>query len=376
MSAVATLAAAALVLSGCDVLDRGPDRHGDATDVARAQRIWSDPWVAPDTASVGGPAYGTNGWISRGGGSRQWNVTSEPAATVRSELGAALANAWELTSVTCAGDARPGVTAYLQRRATDLEHAASAKVTATREGSVTTVVATARVPHRLDQSWPHRDTVAPAQTCLGSGPSMAPPPGVDGKSQPPPAGASSRSAADDRGPATWKDDAPTPALEKAMAAVSADPWLAAHGLTLGRQGLRWQSGDNERAMPRAGTQTQLDVPVTASVLSALASSATKEGWTVTYAACASPNGPFVAELQRPATEGYLAVTRMLVQDGGTGKAMTKLDTLLTTPGVSAPRGSSKVAEPCWQRTPVAGGLTVDGVPGLSPTQLQPLHLDQ
>ena len=118
--------AAVLALGACSNLPG--DLYANDLDVARAQHVWSDPWVAPISLGVASGAYGSNDQVSRRVGTREtWYAVRSTARVARTEIAAALAAGWTLTGVECTED---GIRAVLVEELDDLDAAAAAEIEA------------------------------------------------------------------------------------------------------------------------------------------------------------------------------------------------------------------------------------------------------
>jgi hypothetical protein len=161
--------AAVLLLAGCPAPAKKELKPNDV-DRARVDRIAKDPWAAPTKTTLPRQAYGTNGWVDREAGKRRTNVPgAESRPIMLKEVGAALADGWELVSVTCDAEYRTVGRVQLTRGDT-LDDFARAVITPTAEGTGNDhsfdILVQVFVPHHVDKSWPEPPALKPEDTCL------------------------------------------------------------------------------------------------------------------------------------------------------------------------------------------------------------------
>ncbi|RYB93926.1 hypothetical protein EUA93_05875 [Nocardioides oleivorans] len=333
---VLTLALAAPLLAACS---GDPEITSDRSDLERAVAVWSDPWVAPDSATVAGPALGSNGQVDRVVARRTTSYDRDVASAARSELHAAKSHGWLRTSSTC-GDA---VQVALVSPSGD----ALAQLVVTPEGDGAEAALQVVTRHHLDATWPAPDTIE--LTCLNSqSPTFVAPP-----IQSTPLG--DASAVDDA-PAEWQDEAGASAL---LDEVNADPALESVGVRVAAP--RLEDGVNRRLAPAGVGSTA------ARSLGGLA--AELDGWTLTSAACGgggSTRGTFV----RSYGDGWAVLAATITDDTA--------DLRVTLPVDEGP-------DPAWlgDLVPVEGSVCVDGptsrlprqsdgVPAVLPSDLTPI----
>ena len=276
----------ALAVTGC-----GQDPAGlpTAADFTSAQRVWSDPWLAPDTAHVPEDGWGSpDGFVRREAGTRTTDYRGGgPEAVLVRELQAAQAQGWTLTGVSCGEEPSASLA-----RGEGPDEGATAVVTATREGRRVVVVATGSVPHHLDGSWPP----PPARldvpgSCLFGGPEADL---VDLS-----LGEPFDEVEDAGGDETeWQRDEATPEEESTLAAVNDDPWMQEIGLTVGAATL---AADDARRRAPTG-QVELTDRSLSEVVDDLGD------WELTWASCA--RGRPVELTARYATDAGSAVARI------------------------------------------------------------------
>ena len=99
-SLTAALVAAGLLLSSCS---QDPAGLPTSVDYERAQRVWSDPWLAPDRALVPEAAWGSpDGYVRRDAGTRTTRYTSgSPEQALQREIASAQDAGWILTGLVC-----------------------------------------------------------------------------------------------------------------------------------------------------------------------------------------------------------------------------------------------------------------------------------
>ena len=276
---LSALVAAVLGLApGCS---RTPGRlYPDRVDLARAQRVWADPWAAP-LPEAPDVAFGSDGRISRWAGRRQAVYTgTSPRRATALEVAAAQHDGWGLVAASCR---RSAVVAVLARGGDDLDRVATARLRATRvpggASGGAEVTVDAAVPHHLDDRWPvPADPVPVSTTCVGQGSAR----GSDEAVPPVPfAGRPLRDDHRDVDRPEWPGDR-VPARTRALVeAVEADPWFASAGLAFDVP--EEQPAGARRFAPRvvATLHTGATTP-TGSVRSTVDE---MTGWEPTWAAC-------------------------------------------------------------------------------------------
>jgi hypothetical protein len=367
LAAVAVIGALA---SACTSAPLRGAWYANATDLARAQRVWSDPWVAPTATKATHYQASNSGVLDRVVGVR----TTESAggavrARAKDEVAAAVATGWELVTVACTtsgGAPEPTrVDAVLQRRTTDLDHAATATVTtaAAWSGSATTfTTVSVTVPHHLDTWWPREHPTAVELTCLGTGqsatitPTLRPGPWTD------------------RGPAdpaslpslavpTWSGPAVPDDLAAAVGAASADPWLTQLRLAPALPQLT-AAADDVRSSAAATAPAGRSLGRLADLVTAAPTP-----WRVTYAACFGSSGPAAAELVREVGSGRWITVRLGAR--GDDDAVTGAWSVISTPGWSRTPGPV-VTDPCFMGSRQGTTFMSDGIPAFGPTSTQPM----
>lgn len=369
MAALAVLIFSASSAAGCiPVLLGGGTRYGEwyanDVDVARAQAVWRDPWVAPDMTLVAhvqtkGLSLSRHG-VLRTVASRATSVPPEATAPqanlsliiVLKEVAAATSAGWQLTGATCSQPPFE-VSARLRRPGDTLDGAATATVSTS---SITVVV-----PHHLDTDWAFEKPVELAATCLAGGLSTRPPEGagVTGSETTVPAADEPR----------WDTDFPAPGLAGPLATLSADPVMTALGITVyaTEKPLGWQI--YRTAGGFASVAGSIDHAVRA--VSSIPSQ-----WKPTFVACWGANGQRVVQFQRELEPGRYAVLDL--RDRST-KAVVNAGVQVSTPGISLDAGSGvSLADSCLTTgatSAVSGSsaaFTAVGSPANGPTQLQPI----
>ena len=283
--AVLTGLLAASALTACST---GLAITSDRADLDAAVAVWTDGWVAPTSATVAGPALGSNGQVSRVVARRTTDYATDVERTTRSELRIARAAGWAPTSSTC------GDTVQVALVGPD----ALAQLVVTPDGGGASAAVQVVTRHHLDATWPSPNPIA--RTCLDTtSPPFEPPPLRSG-----PLG--DAGAVDDT-PVEWDDDSSSSAL---VDAANADPALSALGLEVATPSL--STGVNRRRPPAGEGSAP---PAT---LGALA--AELDGWALTFAACGG-RGPTLATFVRSFDGSPAVVTASLAPDG-TGLRVT------------------------------------------------------
>lgn len=335
---------AALLLAGCG---QDPASLPTAADYATAERAWSDPWLAPASATVPEAGWGSpDGYVQRETGTRTTRYTTGgPAQALRREVVAATARGWRLTGLTCATPAASLV------RGTGVDDGLAATVQVSGTTGAVDALVTGIAPHHLDGAWPAVDAPALdlAGSCLAGGPERA----LREDSLGTPYDARE---AEDPEHTTWRRDVLSGPERRLAAAVAADPWVREAGLAVGTGRL---AADDARRRAPVGTLT-LPRPL-AEVVAAMGD------WQVTWAAC----GPGrVTELTaRLRTDDGPAVARLTGIAGSTTVTVT-----LPLPEAPAPAAIEQVPAltdpPCLAAPPAAD--TVAGTPVATVSVSQPV----
>lgn len=333
----ALIGAGLLLLSGCSQSSAGLPT---SVDYERAQRVWSDPWLAPETASVPEAAWGSpEGYVRRQAGTRTTRYTAgTPETVLTREVLAAQERGWTLTGLSCSEQPSASLA-----RGDGLDSGATALVTAARDGAIIEVVASGSVPHHLDGSWPDppADLDVPSSCLFG---------GVDSELVDRSLGAPWDETPDAEGSETdWRRDAPTADEQALLDAVNADPWVRGLDVTLDA---RLAADDALRRAPTASTT--LPGTTVSEVVAEMA------GWDLTWVSCGRSR----------ATE---ASARLLTDDGVAVARLTGLpgrtEVTLTLPIPETPAAEWVAEVPvldgaaCVSETPPRRGrIVVQGTP--------------
>ncbi len=339
-----------LVLAGC-----GQDPAGLPTsaDYSRAEQAWSDPWLAPATASVPEAGWGSpDGYVRREAGSRTTAYSTGSAQqALQREVDVARAGGWRLTGAVCGVE--PTATLALGE---GLEDGMAATVVARSEGPVVEVTVTGYVPHHLDRTWPSPEAVD--VTCAADGGSPdgvedvedlalgLPLDGADDPAEP--------------GVTAWQRDERDTAEQALVDAVNADAWVSGLGLVVGGD---LTADDARRRAPTATTSTRAP-------LAAVVDDMT--GWDLTWVACG--RGRATEATARLVADDGVAVARL----SGV-RRRTEVTVTLPVAETPSPTWVAEVAvledPPCLDG-PAGGpgdtGDTVAGVPVSLVGQAQPV----
>lgn len=332
---VLTLALSAPLLAACS---SEPEITSTQADLDAAIAVWNDSWVAATSATVAGPALGSNGQVNRVVARRTTTYASDVEAVVRAELDLALKSAWQPTSSTCGDSVQVALVG---------PGGSLAQLVVTPDGDEATAAVQVVTRHHLDADWSVPEAIA--GTCLdGESPSFEAPP-----LQSAPMG--DQDTDDDV--AEWTDDGSD---EDVVAAAAADPGLQALGITV--PDTRLEAGVNRRQAPAA------EADVAAGSLADLAAEL-GEGWRLTYAACGAggpDRGTFLATL-----DDSVAVAAVSVSDG-------RAEVRVTLPTSQGPGGSwlgdGADLDPgvtCLP-TDADGPLLTYGSPAVLPSDLTPV----
>ena len=337
-----------LLLAGCA---HDPAGLPTTVDLERAERVWSDPWVAPDDASVPGVSWGApDGFVSRSAGRRSTEYRGgTPTDALVREVTAATTAGWSLAGATCGAKPSASLT-----RGDGLEDGAVAVVTAEELRPVIAVEVTAAVPHHLDGDWPVTATgLDLADTCLGGGAETGRSLGElsDGEPVDPPEDPEQPDSDE------WQRDSPTDDEQALYDAVNADPWVQGLGLRIDPT---LRADDARRHAP--GGELSLRGQTVADVL------ADMEGWELTWMSCG--RGRATEATARLTTDAGVAVTRLTELRGATDVGIR-----LPIPETPDPEWVAEVPvleEPtCLSSPPTDDSVVLEGVPVALLGQSQP-----
>ena len=346
--------------AGCTTQNK--ENASTATDVARAERIWADPWVAPVDLSVPTSGYGSNGLVVRVAGSRETAYRGGPRDAALLEARAAIEHGWDLYAVTCS---RREVVVQVVR-GDSLDDAALVAVSATREpgASHSEVTVTALVPHHADGSWPvGEERTEPRDTCLMGGRSgelaRLPQKPTDGDGE-----------AGDEDFAGWRRDELSGNEAALLDEVAADPWVRQVGAVIDPPSMR--DGDSRRFGSFAGgTLPATSASPRESVADVVAG---MSGWEPTWAACGPGRRGSVDVRLRLVTEHGVATARVW-QDPSLGDEVG-WSLAVPVPEAPVPDRVAEVpalADPvCLGTTRLPRALTIEGEPVAVPYRLQPV----
>lgn len=345
----ATLGLLLLGTSGCA---QDPAGLPTEVDFERAQRVWSDPWLAPDQALVPGAAWGSpDGWVTREAGIRTTDYRdSQPLVALTREVTSALAEGWRLTGARC--DGQPAASLV---RGEGLETGTVAVARTDDLGPVTRVTVTGSVPHHLDGSWPApADELTLADSCLSGGDAAGA--SVDDLDRGPPEDPPDDPARPDSD--EWDRESPSADEEALLDAVNADPWIATLGLSISAD---LSADDALRRAPDA-TLTLDGQPLTEVV-------AAMSDWELTWMSCG--RGRATEATARLVTDAGIAVARL------TGLSRrTEVTVTLPLPEAPAPDWVAEVpslADPsCLPGAPRGPRIVLEGIPVATVSVSQPV----
>lgn len=362
------------LLSGC--LPNDGRNYSNATDVSRAQRVWSDPWLANEAPSVAGPsAFGSS--FRRGVAGRGYTTQVAPLTIVTTEVRAAITAGWRLVGAQCDRNEKGSlidVNAQLAR-GSQLDDWSLATIEAATHSDTsvspstnpaptyTQVVVGASVPHHLDTTWPVSPAIELATSCLLQDPAVAP--ATPAPSSTPPVEPSiGRPPGDLTDPPTWPDAADDD-LRAAVDALADDPGLTSLGLAVNMPPATEESEARDAAMASSDA-----VPASGG-LAGEVPALVSQGWTLTFAACIGPGAPNVAELSRPAGK-RTAVLRLSQIPTASGASPVEARVVVSTPGYS-PKSPAAISGPCFESATAPTTFSHRGVPSLGPTRMFPLQ---
>lgn len=354
---VVLLALAASALTACT-----PEAAEHATtplDLQRSERVWDDPWIAPDNLVSPSSAYGSNGFVTREAGSRTTMYAGGQRAAARIELRAARQRGWQLHGAECTPE---GILVELTR-GSGLDDGALARIHARPEARRTEVDVVGLVPHHADGSWPDPGAgLSVSETCLGGGDAVFEPFIDQGE---PLEGSGAEDPLDDFG--GWRREQPDDDEQALVEEVQSDPWFTSNGGELSDPRLR--SGDNSRFGPTA----RVTVPrsgITSAEAARTAIDAMKQ-WQLTWVSCS--RGTLTATLRLRVEHG-VAVARVQVSPAEQRDVVIDL----TLPAVETPPLGTARSAPVLERSRCLDGtatgrrLTIEGEPVAVTNHVQPL----
>lgn len=341
--------AGVLLLAGCS---QDPAGLPTSADFSRAEQAWSDPWLAPATASVPEAGWGSpDGYVRREAGSRTTTYTSGTAQqALQREVDVARAGGWRLTGAVCGEE--PTATLALGE---GLEDGMAATVVARSEESVVEVTVTGFVPHHLDRAWPATpeiDALCPGDDASAEQQGVE---DVDDLALGPPLDGAEDPAEPEL--TSWQRDARDATEQGLVDAVNADPWVSGLDLVVGGD---LAADDARRRAPTAATSTRAPL---ASVVDRMS------GWDLTWVACGS--GRPTEATARLVTDDGVAVARL----SGVRRS-TEVTVTLPIAETPSPTWVAEVPvladPPCLDEVAVGPGYTVAGVPVSVVGQSQPV----
>lgn len=346
-----------LPLAGCS--DQPGWSYSTQEDFERAAAVWRDPWVAPGDPGVPEAGYGAApGNVVRTAGRRTTHYDEGSTGVVaRAEARAATEGGWAIVAASCSED----TTSLVLTKGSGLDGAAATLDVTGRSGEVEVEVEAA-VPHHSDGSWPQLgEPVALTDTCLGSGGSQTLPevpltggpfPGPDGANTP------------EVDVPEWQRGELTGDEEALTEAVEADPWVASLGTTISTPEL--EARDVRRGSPGARGAIRVVAREPRRALAEVTDSMT--GWEITWVSCGSGRSPEATGLLETA-EGP-AVVRLVASSRDVAWELQ-----LPVPEAPAPFWLEDVPTLAYSRClslAAVTGLTVEGVPAVLPSGLQPV----
>lgn len=341
----ALIGAGLLLLTGCS---QDPAGLPTNADFERAQQAWSEPWLAPERASVPEAAWGSpDGYVRRDAGIRTTDYSGRtPEQALRSELAAAVAAGWRVTGTLC--DEPSAALA----KGDGLADGMAATVSAERLDPAVRVTVTAYVPHHLDGDWP--SLPESQETCVRET-------GVEDLVEDIRLGAPFGGVDDPPEPDTteWTRSEPSSDEQAFLAAVNADPWLAQQGVTVGAQ---LAADDARRLAP--GAELSLTGQGVAEVTAAMAA------WELTWVSCGQHRATEAS--LRLVTDHGVAVARLSEVAG----RRTEVTVTLPIPETPAPAWIPEVPvledPPCLDTRPRGRTVSVAGTPVAPVVESQPV----
>lgn len=351
----------ALLTGGCSLLADDEALATSDVDVARAERAWRDPWLAPTASQAPTFRYGSDDQVDRDTGTREAGSSRTPYRAATLEIGAATRLGWRLVGARCEGG---DVTAWLAR-GEGLDGLLVGVLTAVREeGSRpwTRVTVTGRVPHHADGSAPRPGPALPVrETCVGGGTTTGRPLLEEGE---PRGGDDAEDGPEVHG---WGRDDLSDDEAALVTAVEDDAWFSSVGGDLSEPDLR--TGDRVRFAAQATGRLPVRRSAAATVARTVRAMA---GWELTWTACTEDYT--LAALRR--VTPYGVATAHLEVSTGTGAELAWAvrlpapesdvsDWVTGVPVLSSSRCLDPAAAP-------AASLVIEGQPVSVPVGVQPL----
>lgn len=358
--ALALIVALAAAAGGCS---QGPDGRAfpSRVDWARAQAIWTDPWLAPTETTTAGSlavATGVSQVVARDSGQVRGTADGVRVA----EVGAAEDSGWRLVGQTCTGSLDAFTLVFAKGGAATDDQALATLEYSLVEGGPEAPAAiwlrslTVGVPHHLEPAWPDPSEVDLASGCGKSVPTLP---------------ATGHVPSD--GPGVPVPDLPAAASRDALVQLTdetrGDALLEAAGLTVDYIAPVGDAVTAAIVPPRAQPTRTPD----GTDLAGLVARGTRAGYVLTYSACGL--GRRVAELRRPLTGAAVLTVRLAEEPDAAGSSAITARAVVGQPELAGPAVEAATAtQPCWDRA-AADGIQAQGTPWFGPTSLQRSHLD-
>ncbi|MDO4784999.1 MAG: hypothetical protein Q3997_07950 [Propionibacteriaceae bacterium] len=350
-------AAAALLLAclaGCSWPPPDGRYLPNHTDWARAQVVWTDPWLAPaETTTPGAGGTQQVGAIRIAG--RDSALLSGSLETIRStEIAAARRAGWRLIGVDCNSSWESFELVF--ERGEDVNDQARVRLSyrkeRPREGAssaqeIWTRFLTAEVPHHVETTWPKEPTITHITTC-------SPIPEL-------PQGRLAK--ADQAVPVpTWHSSTTEEAAQALADQANGGTFLASLKLKVVPTGPNRLAVPAEHEPPRV-----MATPVPPRAPRDLIKYAKRDGYVLTYAACGL--GRSITELRRVLKDGTVTVRFVAEPDTGYG---SYFDAQVVTGSTEfgPPAKLDEVAHPCPDGDASAEGFVWAGRPWFGPTEFQ------
>lgn len=324
------------------------------TDWARAQAIWTDPWLAPaETTTPGAGGTPQSGAMRIAGGDSA--LLAGSLETVRdTEIAAAQRVGWRLVGVDCNSSWESFELVF--ERGEEVNDQARVELsyekvdsgdTASSDQEFWTRSFLAQVPHHLETAWPKKPTITHITAC---NPIPELPSGHLVKAdQPVPV-------------PSWHSSTTEEAAQALADQANQGTFLAGLGLTV------VPTGPNRLAIQAEHEPARvLPTPVPPRAPRDLIEHAKRDGYVLTYASCGL--GRSITELRRVLKDGTVTVRFVAEPDSGRG-AYFKAQVITGSSEFGPPAGLDEVTHPCPDGDASTEGFTSAGRPWFGPTRFQ------
>lgn len=346
-----------VLVTGCSAPPDGR-YYPNRTDWARAQAIWSDPWVAAgETTTVSSLAIASAG-VNPRVATEEGAVRGSSKTVRNAEITAATQHDWRLIGYLCG--ARESFTLLFARGRAGEEGNARASVQyglfnysddPTDKRTVWSRRLVAEVPQHLEPAWPDQPTVQPAAGCSTETPAardrLVPP----GAKLPVPG---------------WPTTLSNDTFAQLAGTANTDTFITSLGIGLYSPQLPAEPATAALSLPSGGSD---NLPAGATI-PGLVSQAVSGGYTLTFAGCGL--GRTVAVLRRPLPEreGATLSVRLVEEPATATSTQFTAAAVIGLPEFAGPpTTATPVTAPCWTNAD-RSAILAQGNPWFGPTSIQ------